>query len=136
MRRSAVGYFHQGDAKMTQTERLLVVASRERARIQLGLLKAKGQGRATKVGFEEIDRRVYLLDDGPRTVVAERFQRGGRDLVRLRLDGVDEGMYEFNASRWLIGEPLGYAALLVLSAVGVFVAFTPWFQGLSAHLGQ
>ena len=121
---------------MTETERLLVVASRERARIQLGLLKAKGLDGATKVGFEEIDRKVYLLDDGPRTVVAERFQRGGKDLVRLRLDGVDDGMYEFSASRWLIGEPLGYAVLLVLSAAGVFVAFTPWFQGLFAHFGQ
>jgi hypothetical protein len=121
---------------MTETERLLVVASRERARTQLGLLKAKGLDGATKVGFEEIDRKVYLLDDGPRTVVAERFQRGGKDLVRLRLDGVDDGMYEFSASRWLIGEPLGYAVLLVLSAAGVFVAFTPWFQGLFAHFGQ
>lgn len=121
---------------MTDTERLLVLASRERARTQLGLLKAKGLGQAPKVGFEEIDRKVYLLDDGPKTVVAERFQRGGRDMVRLRLDGVDEGMYEFSASRWLIGEPLGYAALLLLSAAAVFVAFTPWFQSLFAHLGK
>jgi hypothetical protein len=120
---------------MTETERLLVVASRERARTQLGLLKAQGLD-ATKVGFEEIDRKVYLLDDGPRTVVAERFQRGGKDLVRLRLDGVDDGMYEFSTSRWLIGEPLGYVVLLVLSAAAVFIAFTPWFQGLFAHFGQ
>ncbi len=118
---------------MTETERLLVVASRERARAQLGLLKAKGRGKAPSVGFEEIDRKVYLLDDGPRTVVAERFQRGGKDLVRLRLDGDDDGMVEFNAGRWLIGEPLGYAALLVLSAAAVIVAFTPWFHTLFAH---
>jgi hypothetical protein len=121
---------------MTETERLLVVASRERARVQLGLLKANDLDRAPKVGFEEIDRKVYLLDDGPRTVVAERFQRGGKDLVRLRLDGVDEGMIVFNASRWLIGESLGYAVLVVLGAAGVFVAFTPWVQGLFAHFGQ
>ena len=104
--------------------------------MQLSRLKAKGQGRAPSVGFEEIDRRVYVLEDGPKTVVAERFQRDGKDLVRLRLDGVDEGMYEFNAGRWLIGEMLGYLALIVLSAAGVLIAFTPWFQGLFAHLGR
>jgi len=115
---------------MTETERLLVLASREPVRTQLGLLKAKGRGRAPKTGFEEIDRKVYQLDDGPRTIVAERFQRGGKDLVRLRLDGVDDGMYEFNASRWLIGEMLGYAVMLALCAAGVGIAFTPWFQDL------